>query len=323
MVRPALPCGGVPLSAALTYEDAIADGRADRVKYWTYQRVMEKSFSGGRSIVAHHTLPLMRADRRPVGRDKWGRPWALMDIAQELVPRDGKVWRRALLPGRVLVAVLVRYDEEPYYFPDAPALLRALHQNAKAEGDIAAQPGAQGWSGRELNQVETLLRPHTYPPCGAATSCLREWTQFAHRGEGYREGPAMPGGPDQVSFHTECWEYPEPIVPPVIAGHQEEGSVDEKTQAPEEPRAAGRRGETLHEKWQATHGMDPPDWADKGFAGIKEHMKQQAEAAGGAGGDTVTIYSSPPDWALPAANTGLFGPPPARSASTCGPVREV
>ena len=123
MVRPALPCGRVPLSAALTYEDAIAAGRADWVKYWTYQQVMEKSFSGGRSIVAHHTLPLMHADRRPAGWDRWGRPWALMDIAQELVPHDGKVWRRAHLPGRVLVAVLVRYDEEPYYFPDAPALL--------------------------------------------------------------------------------------------------------------------------------------------------------------------------------------------------------
>ena len=95
MVRPALPCREVPLSAALTYEDAIAEGRAGRVKYWMYQRVMEKSFSGGRSIVAHHTLPLMRADRRLAGWDKWGRPWALMDIAQELVPRDGKVWCHA------------------------------------------------------------------------------------------------------------------------------------------------------------------------------------------------------------------------------------
>ncbi len=48
MVWPALPSGGVPLSAALTYEDAIANGKADQVIYWTYQRVMEKSFSGGR-----------------------------------------------------------------------------------------------------------------------------------------------------------------------------------------------------------------------------------------------------------------------------------
>ncbi len=181
--------------------------------------------------------------------------------------------------------------------PDVPALLRALHQNAKAEGVIAAQPGAQGWSGRELKQVEALLQPHTYPPCGAVTSCLKEWTQFAHRGEGYREGPAMPGGPDQVSFHTECWDYPEPIVPPVIAGPQEEEPADKKVRAPEGPKAVGREEGTLRDKWQAIHGMDRPAWADKGFAGIKEHMKQQAEATRGAGGDTVTIYRLPPDWA--------------------------
>ncbi len=147
MVRPALPCGGVALSAALTYEDALVDGGPGRPEYWTYKRVMEKSFSGGQLIVAYHTLPLMRSDRRPAGWDKWGRPWALMDIAQEHVPRDS---RRAHTPGWVLVAVLVRHDEEPYYFPDAPALLRTLHQNAKAEGDVAAQSGAQGWSDREL-----------------------------------------------------------------------------------------------------------------------------------------------------------------------------
>ncbi len=107
-------------------------------------------FQRGRLIVAYHTLPLMRSDRRPAEWDKWGWPWALMDIAQEHVPRNRKVWRRAHTPGRVLVAVLVRHDEELYYFPDAPALLRTLHQNAKAEGDVAAHPGAQGWSAREL-----------------------------------------------------------------------------------------------------------------------------------------------------------------------------
>ncbi len=51
--------------------------------------------------------------------------------------------------------------------------------------------------------------------------------------------------------------------------------------------------------------MDPPAWADKGFAGIKEHMKQQAEATRGAGGDTMTIYSSPPDW-TPRQQYGRF-----------------
>ncbi len=74
---------------------------------------MEESFSGGRSIVAYRTLPLMRSDRRPAGWDKWGRPWVLMDIAQEHVPRDKKVWRRAHTPGRVLVAVVVRHSPTP------------------------------------------------------------------------------------------------------------------------------------------------------------------------------------------------------------------
>ncbi len=51
--------------------------------------------------------------------------------------------------------------------------------------------------------------------------------------------------------------------------------------------------------------MDPPAWAGQGFAGIKEHMKQQAEAAKSTDGDTVTIYNSPPDWA-PRQRTRAF-----------------
>ncbi len=184
------------------------------------------------------------------------------------------------MTGRVLGAVLVWHDEEPYFFPDAPALLRTLHQNAKAKGGVTAQPGAQGWSDRELKWEEYLLRPHTYPPCGAVMSCLKKWTQFAHRGEGYREGPAMPGGPDLVTFHNECWDHPELIVPPMIVGQHKERPAKVKTHTPEERRTdIGSEG-TLQERWHATHGMDLPAWADKGFAGIKEHMKQQAEAAG-------------------------------------------
>ncbi len=157
MVRPAWPCGGVALSAVLTYEDALVDGGKELPEYWTYNRVMEESFSAGRSIVAYRTLSLMRSDRRPAGWDKWGRPWALMDSAKKHVPPDKKVWRHPHTAGWVLVAVLVRNDEEPYYFPDAPALLNALHRSAKAEGDMTAQPGAQAWSDREFKQVEHLL----------------------------------------------------------------------------------------------------------------------------------------------------------------------
>ncbi len=75
MVRPALPCGrGVALSAALTYEDALVDGGAKRIEYWTYKRRMGESFRGGRLIVAYHTLPLMRADRQLVGWDNGDDP---------------------------------------------------------------------------------------------------------------------------------------------------------------------------------------------------------------------------------------------------------
>ncbi len=75
----------------------------------------------------------------------------------------------------------------------------------------------------------------------------------------------MPGGPDLVTFHSECWDHPEPIVPPVIADRRKEGPAKEKTHALEEPRADSGSEGTLRERWHATHGMDPPAWADKVF----------------------------------------------------------
>ncbi len=106
----------------------------------------------------------------------------------------------------------------------------------------------------------------------------------------------MPGGPDLVTFHNDYWDHPEPIVPLVIAGQRKERPAKVKTHTPEQPKTDSGSEGTLQERWHATHGMDPPAWADNGFAGIKEHMKQQAEAAEGTGMDTVTIYSLPSDW---------------------------
>ncbi len=160
----------------------------------------------------------------------------------------------------------------------------------RAEGLPAAQPGTQGWSAQELKRVEHLLRPHTYPPCAAVSACLRKWPQFAHRGEGYREGPPMPGGPERVFFRSGDWDHPEPIIPPVPAGRRKERPAEEKVRSPEEPRSDSGSEGTLRERWQATHGRDPPAWADKGFAGIKEHMRQQAAATGRTSEGEVTIY---------------------------------
>ena len=293
MVKPPLPCGGVAPSAALTFEDALVEEGKEEPKYWMYARVMAQSFCVGRSIVAYCALPLMRSDRRPAGWDEWGRPWALMDIAKRDIPTNQEVWHRPHTKGRALVAVLVRYDEQLYYFSDAPALLKALHRSARAEGVMAAQPGTQGWSALELKRVEQLLRPHTYPPCGVVLACLRKWPQFAHRGDGYREGPPMPGGPEPVVFRSEDWDPPEPIVPPVPAGRWRERPAEEEAKAPEGPRPDSGSEGTLRERWQATHVRDPPAWADKGFAGIKEHMKQQAAAAKGTSEEEVTVYCPP------------------------------
>ena len=103
----------------------------------------------------------------------------------------------------------------------------------------------------------------------------------------------MPGGLEPVTFHTECWDCLEPIVPPMLACQPKEKPAEMKSPAPEEPKVDSGSEGTLQERWQATHGMDPPAWADKGFAGIREHMKQQAEAAGGADTETLTIYCPP------------------------------
>ncbi len=255
MVKPSLPCGGVALSAALTFEDALVEEGREEPGYWTYARVIAESLRAGRSIFAYHTLPLMRCGRRPEGWDKWGCPWALMDIAKKDIPTNQEVWQQPHTEGRALVAVLVRYDEEPYYFPDATALLRALHRSAKAEGVTIAQLGSQGWSGRELKRVERLLRPHTY---ATVSACLRKWAQFAHRGEGYREGPPMPGG-EEPTFRGESWGYPEPIVPLVLAGRRK-GEPAEETEASVKSRPNSGSDETLQERWQVTHGRDPPAW---------------------------------------------------------------
>ncbi len=102
----------------------------------------------------------------------------------------------------------------------------------------------------------------------------------------------MPGGKEPVIFRDEDWDYPESIVPTVIAGCWK-GRSAEETKASEGPRPDSASEGTLRERWQATHGRDAPAWADKGFAGIKEHIKQQAAAAERSSGEEVTIYCLP------------------------------
>ncbi len=100
----------------------------------------------------------------------------------------------------------------------------------------------------------------------------------------------MPGGPEPVIFQSEDWDHPEPIIPPLTAGRRKEKPVEEEAEALKGPRSDSGSEGTLRERWQATHGRDPPAWADKVFAGIKEHMKQQVATAEGTSEEEVTVY---------------------------------
>ncbi len=50
MIKPPLPYGGVTLSVALTFEDALVEEGEEEPGYWTYARVMAESLGAGRSI---------------------------------------------------------------------------------------------------------------------------------------------------------------------------------------------------------------------------------------------------------------------------------
>ncbi len=106
------------------------------------------------------------------------------------------------------IAVLVWFDDEPYYFPYAGTLLKALQRSAQEVNVTVSPPGPNGWNPCELNRVEELLRLRSYPPCAAVAACLRKLMRFAHQGEGYREGPPMPGGNLELNFTEESWDDP-------------------------------------------------------------------------------------------------------------------
>ncbi len=105
----------------------------------------------------------------------------------------------------------------------------------------------------------------------------------------------MPGGEKLITFLSKSWDYPEPIIPPVLTARWEaksEEKVEERPEASKSSLQASGSDKTLKERWQLTHGRDPPAWADKGFAGIWEHMQQQAVAAEGTR-EEVTLFCPP------------------------------
>ncbi len=128
--------------AALSYEEAVSDPEAAGERgasCWTLERILLQYRREGQSRIRYDRLPTMRAGHSPAGWDAWGRPWAFMNIAKRLIEGE-ELWYQELAGGRVLIAVLVRYAQEPYYFPSARALLEALQRNACDRGTEIAPP---------------------------------------------------------------------------------------------------------------------------------------------------------------------------------------
>ncbi len=135
-------------------------------------------------MVNYTTLPSMRIGQQPTGWDEWGRPLALMDIAKKDLPGDGGIWHCPHTNGCTFVVVLVRYDDEPYYFPDVGTLLMAV---------TISQLGPNGPLGHPP--------PRCAGPSGPCSFPLRwMWTPHLPDGCGKRGPIAAPNGSDLASL---------------------------------------------------------------------------------------------------------------------------
>ncbi len=85
----------------------------------------------------------------------------------------------------------------------------------------------------------------------------------------------MPGGEVELTFNDESWDdpgSPDPSAAEVIGGEAEAAIRGEDLADKESQNNGGENVSTLSKRWQLTHGRDPPAWADKVFAGIRERI---------------------------------------------------
>ncbi len=278
--------------AALSYEDAVSNPEAvgeEGAACWTLERIQAQYRQEGQSRIRYDRLPTMREGHSPAGWDVWGRPWAFMNIAKRQLEGED-TWYHELPGGRVLIAVLVHYVQEPYSFPGARALLEVLQRNACDRGTETAPPTREGWTTNTQYEVEELLRPETYPPCETVMNILRCWNGFAYSAQGYREAVPMPTCDTTLTLLDESWDSPTEDV----------SALEESTDA-DAPRLRADSGEdqasalTLDEQWMAVHGIPAPAWAEAGFAGIKADMARRAAATPGKK-EEITLYCPPRNW---------------------------
>ncbi len=196
--------------AALSHEDAVStpeavgEGGAD---CWTLERIQTQYRRKGQSIIRYDRLPTMREGHNPAGWDAWGHPWAFMNIAKRQLEGED-TWYHELPGGRVLIAVLVRYTQEPYFFPSARALLEALQHNACDQGTEIAPPTREGWTTNTQYEVEAVFRPEAYPPCDTVMNILRRWNSYAYSTQGYRDAMPMPTCDTTLTLLDDSWDSP-------------------------------------------------------------------------------------------------------------------
>ena len=279
--------------AALSFEDAVSTPQAtgeDGAECWTFERIQRQYRREGRSKVQYDCLPTMRKGHSPAGWDAWGRPWAFMNVTRQEMPEGDNTWYHTLAGGRVLIAVLVHFDQEPYFFPSAKALLQALQRNVCDQEVEITPPTREGWTTNTQYQVEALLRPMTYPPCETVMNILRWWNGFAYSGQGYRDAVPMPTGNTSLTLLDESWDSP-----------TKDFSALEDSADADLPQPGADSGEeqasnlTLDEQWMAVHGIPAPAWAEVGFAGIKADMARRSAATQGTK-EEITLYCPPRNW---------------------------
>ena len=140
-------------------------------------------------------LPKLPPGVLPGGWDAFGRPWALLDCPAEKVPQlpsaDGK--------SRVIVAALVSFPPEPFFFASPAHLDGAVRVNNKA--GHTAQRGLQGElqgdrTFKDAARTYSRVKPPGYEDSVPVQECLKEprWSAYWEGQWGNRRDPPTSAG---------------------------------------------------------------------------------------------------------------------------------
>ncbi len=84
---------------------------------------------------------------------------------------------------------------------------------------------------------------------------LEEMERFAHHGEGYWEGPPMPGGDVKLSFNDKSWDDPEPndsSYEAVVERERERGHRGPSESGKRKLRCQYTEGAVVADPWQGS-----------------------------------------------------------------------